>query len=211
MWTSCTAQHARKRHAHCLNNQGCCIFTLTCQLVKVGFRCTIADAGIVLPVFEFEPPPAPQHASAGTPRRPLRDHTRCAYKGAHAPPRELANTFWAEGPSGQHAFTYTAQQLPVTDALRPWVPAAAHIATADGEPALFKGEGASDARATALRRFHLTQPFGNTLAVFKYPRDMEGPARAGAAARRAHLALAAQFGGTGACAEGAAAAKACCA
>ena len=162
-------------------------------------------AGVVLPIFRFEPQ-APHNA---TPRKggvaPLRDLTHCGYMGHHAEPRYIANTYYATVPAGSHGFAFAAQQLPVTDALWPWVPLVRDLNASELlAPGMAsndsKGAGPAEAdsnnaaseiwgfptRSNAsseamsryhMRKLHLTQPFGSKLAVFQYPAEQAGPAR----------------------------------
>ena len=182
----------------------------------------------MLPLFEFEAPTARIFPSlARTSPTPLRSAARCAYMGAHAPPRHLANTFWADGPAGHFGFNYTAAQLPVTDTLRPWVPLLADMNPAEAvagddlavlQPELLPVGRGQAARAAELRRFHLTQPFGGTLAVFAYASDAaagDGGLRAGGGGSAARRVVAAAAGAAvgavlDACGEAEAAADACC-
>ena len=160
-------------------------------------------AGIVLPVFEFEASSSPRQPP-GHAIFPLRHYTQCAYMAQHGSTRALANTFWVDAPAGAVHFNYTSALLPVTDSLRPWVPLLADMHVEDSREELLRiGPEEPRARAAEMRRFGLTKPFGRVLAVFVYP---EGPGvpRRGLSGRLSRRDVQA------ACAEGAAAADACC-
>jgi hypothetical protein len=155
----------------------------------------------VLPVFAFEERSDAAVRRPSAPLLPLRHYTHCTPLGAAAAPRVLANTFWAWGPAGTHGFSFAANQLPVTDAGWPWVPAIADMEADPSRAVLsFGGNsgGAAEQERELLKQFHLDGPLGDVLAVFSYP-----PARqardAAALPREAER-----------CPSGLAAAQACC-
>jgi hypothetical protein len=132
-----------------------------------------AAAGIVLPVFLFPPEHASGHELG--PRYPLRHHKHCEFMGPNAPARMLANSFWSDGPSGDFSFNFTDSLLPITDSGLPWVPMLESMTLPGVTDPLVWGSG-GPAHDEALRRFHLTRPFGNILAVFVYlPEEVSAP------------------------------------
>ena len=126
-------------------------------------------AGIVLPVFQFGNfDMGPEHKAQQV--YPLRHYKDCTYLGHQLETRTIANTYYVEEPLGPMDYKFAYGMLPVTDSRVPWVPQLLDIPTEDQRRILSNGTELNDSLMEAhMQQFHLTQPFGGSLAVFSFP------------------------------------------
>lgn len=127
-------------------------------------------AGIVLPVFQFGNfDMGPEHEAQQV--YPLRHFKDCTYLGHQLETRTIANTYYVEEPLGPMDYKFAYGMLPVTDSRVPWVPQLLDRPRED-QGAIFSGNSTEldDGMLQAqLKRYHLSEPFGGSLAVFSFP------------------------------------------
>lgn len=167
-------------------------------------------AGVVLPVFEFGK--FDMGAVDQEPQLyPLRHFKDCTYFGHHLMTRTIANTYYIDEPVGDTDYTFVYGMLPITDSRTPWVPQLIDIPTND-ERRIFPPniEYNGSALDYQLKRFHLTKPFGSTLAVFSFPPERTVPMPGEAWRHRLRHFITTLHSSDSSCSEAAEAADTCC-
>lgn len=166
-------------------------------------------AGVVLPVFEFG------KFDLGTDSKvqlyPLRHFKDCTYFGHNLMTRTIANTYYVEAPTGDMDFKFVYGMLPVTDTRIPWVPLLVDIPT-DDDSRIFPQNIESDESMleAQMKRFHLSKPFGDQLAVFSFPPEPAEPVQQDQWRYRWRQYIVQRHSNDPSCREALQAADACC-
>lgn len=146
-----------------------------------------------------------------TPLYPLRHFKDCTYFGHHLQTRTIANTYYVEEPIGEMDFKFVHGMLPVTDTRIPWVPQLLDIPSDDDRRIFSKGIELDESMlASQMHRFHLSQPFGEILAVFSFPPEPAVPLPGEAWRHRNRQFITQQYSSESSCGEALQAADACC-
>ena len=166
-------------------------------------------AGIVLPVFEFGT--YDMGWDSGSQLYPLRHFKDCTYFGHQLMTRTIANTYYVDEPIGQMGYSFVYGMLPVTDTRIPWVPQLLDMPT-DDERRIFPSSTELDESMlrSQMERFHLSQPFGEQLAVFSFPPETAVPLTGEERRHRLRQFITQRRSGDPSCGEALQAADACC-
>lgn len=146
-----------------------------CHVHRCCCNCSLCDfAGIVLPVFEFGK--FDMGLKKGSQLYPLRHFKDCNYFGHQLMTRTIANSYYVEEAIGQMDYKFVYGMLPVTDSRMPWVPQLLDIPT-DDDRRIFptNTELSGSMLESQMKRFHLSKPFGQHLAVFSFPPETAVP------------------------------------
>ena len=168
-------------------------------------------AGVVLPVLQFgkvdiSSEPEQQQLY------PLRHFKDCTYFGHHLMTRTIANTYYVEAPLGEMNFQFVYGLLPVTDSRMPWVPQLLDIPTDDDRRIFFPNTTVLDEAMleSQMKQFHLSQPFGQSLAVFSFPPASAEPLAGPEWRHRLRKFISQTHSSDSSCGEALQAADACC-
>lgn len=162
-----------------------------------------------MPVFEFGR--FDMGLEKGSQLYPLRHFKDCAYFGHHLMTRTIANSYYVEAPTGEMDFKFVYGMLPVTDTRVPWVPQLLEIPTDDERRIFPKGTELDQSMMDSqMKRFHMSKPFGELLAVFSFPPEPAVPVQGGAWRHRLRQFITQRHSSETSCGEALQAADACC-
>jgi hypothetical protein len=142
---------------------------------------------------------------------PLRHFKDCTYFGHHLMTRTIANSYYVDEPVGEMDYKFVYGLLPITDARTPWVPQLLEIPSEDDRRIFPNGiEYVGDDLEFQMKRFHLSKPFGGTLAVFSFPPETAVPLPGQAWRHRLRQYISSLHSSNPSCGEALEAADACC-